>query len=253
MSFFVGLVGRLLGKPEPAPREDAQDKLETGGVTFSLGIVPPTPEQEAAWEKKREATARSRAGDTCGAVRALEDAQALEGEPQPHDEIRRAKYLQKDGRAAEAWAIYTRLLEQSASPWIDVDVLDAMRMHLQRDGQAERAIDLGIAHRVARVNLYRDMKREAEEALEGPIPDCLRALGDDAWASNLWERQRENHRFSVDLADKWISNLTDPTDLVSMVTKLAKKASAPERIPALVEAVTSAIVSGKSARDCLSA
>lgn len=254
MGFFKGLVEGLLGKPPsppPSPREHEREAFDAGGMTFSVGIVPPTPEQEAAWEKKREATALIRAGDTSGAVKALEEAQSLEGDPQSHDEIRRAKYLQKDGRSMEAWAIYVRLLDVSDSSWIDVDVLDAMRLHLQRDGQAERAIDFGIAHRVARVNLYRDMKREAEEALKGPIPDHLRELGDDAWASDLWDRQRANHRSSVEFADKWIADLTDPADVAETVAKLAKKANLPERIPALVEAITKAIETGQSARDCL--
>lgn len=255
MGFFKGLVDGLLGKqpsaPEAARREPERETFEAGGITFSVGMVPPAPEQEAAWEKKREATALIRSGDTSGAVKALEEAQSLEGEPQSHDEIRRAKYLQKDGRSAEAWAIYVRLLDESDSAWIDVEVLDAMRLHLQRDGQAERAIDFGIAHRVARVNLYRDMKREAEVALMGPIPESLRALGDDVWASDLWERQRKNHQFSVDFAAKWIADLTDPTDLADTMTKLAKKAKLPERIPALVGAITEAIETGRSGRDCL--
>ena len=102
---------------------------------------------------------------------------------------------EKDGRSAEAWAIYVRLLDESDSAWIDVDVLDAMRLHLQRDGQAERAIDFGIAHRVARVSLYREMKREAEEALNGPMPESMKTF---SRGSNLWERQRVHHRSTVE-------------------------------------------------------
>ena len=122
MSFFKGLVRGLLGnRPDgatPPPRTDQRETLEASGITVSIGIASPTPQQEAAWKNRREATARYRAGgagDTSGAVQALEEAQALQGEPQSHDEIRRAKYLQKDGRAAEAWAIYTRLLDQSGA------------------------------------------------------------------------------------------------------------------------------------------
>ena len=256
MGFFKGLVEGILGKQSQEPvsshRPD-REIFEAGGITFSVGIVPPTPEQEAAWDKKREATALIRAGDTGGAVKALEEAQSLEGEPQSHDEIRRAKYLQKDGRAADAWAIYVRLLAESDSAWIDVDVLDAMRLHLQRDGQAERAIDFGIAHRVARVSLYRDMKREAEVALGGPMPDYMKSLGQSARASELWERQKEQHRSSIDFAEKWISDLSDPTDVTDTVTKLAKKAKVPERVPELIARTFAAIESGVSARNCLPA
>lgn len=252
MGFFKGLVDGLLGKQpsatEAAHREPEGGAFETGGITFSVGIAPPTPEQEAAWEKKRVATALTRLGDTSGAVKALEEAQSLNDEPQSHDEIRRAKYLQKDGRSAEAWAIYVRLLNESDSAWIDVDVLDAMRLHLQRENQAEQAIDFGIAHRVARVNLYREMKREAEEALNGSMPESMKAL---SHGSDLWERQREHHRSTVEFAAKWIADLTDPTDLADTMTKLAKKAKVPERIPALVEAITEAIEAGRSGRDCL--
>ena len=252
MGFFKGLVEGLLGKqPSPPAAARNQPELETfeaGGITFSVGMVPPTPEQEAAWEKKRQATALIRSGDTTGAVKALEEAQSLEGDPQSHDEIRRAKYLQKDERSAEAWAIYVRLLDESDSAWIDVDVLDAMRLHLQREDQAERAIDFGIAHRVARINLYREMKREAEEALNGPMPESMKAF---SRGSDLWERQREHHRSTVEFSGKWIADLTDPTDLADTMTTLAKKAKLQERIPALVEAITVAIETGRSARDCL--
>lgn len=252
MGFFKGLIDGLLDKqpsaPEAARRETERETFEARGITFSVGMVPPTPEQETAWEKKREATALIRSGDTSGAVKALEEAQSLEGEPQSHDEIRRAKYLQKDGRSAEAWAIYVRLLDESDSAWIDVDVLDAMRLHLQREDQAERAIDFGIAHRVARVNLYREMKREAEEVLNGPMPESMKAF---SRGSDLWERQREHHRSMVEFAAKWIADLTDPTDLADTMTKLAKKAKLPERIPALVEMITAAIETDRSVRDCL--
>ncbi len=255
MGILRGLIDGLLGKQRPAsPLVTEQEVAGADSITISVEVVPPTPEQEASWERKRQATALSRAGDTGGAVAALDDALKLEGEPQTHDEIRRAKYLQKDGRTAEAWAIYVRLLNESTSAWVDVDVLDAMRLHLQRDDQAERAIDFGIAHRLARVNLYRDMKREAEEALSGPMPAQLRELAkdpDDLWASDLWKRQKEQHRSSIEFADKWINDLTDPVDLADTITKLAKKAKALDRVPALMEAITTSITSGKSARSYL--
>lgn len=251
MGFFKGLVEGLLGKQLSAPAakcEPERETFEAGGITFSVGMVPPSPEQEAAWEKKREATALIRVGNADAAVKALEEAQTLEGDPQSHDEIRRAKYLQKDGRSMEAWAIYVRLLHESVSAWTDVDVLDAMRLHLQRDGQAEQAIYFGIANRVARVNLYRDMKRDAEAALSDPMRGHFKALTRSA---DLWERQSKHLRSTVEFADKWIADLTDPADVADTVSKLAKKAKLPEHIPALVSKMTDAIESGRSARNCL--
>lgn len=256
MGFFKGLVEGILGrKPDGpiAPHKSDRETFEAGGVSLSISIVPPTPEQEAAWEKKREATALMRAGDTGAAVKALEEAQTIGGERQSHDEIRRAKYLQKDGRPAEAWMIYLRMIDESNSAWIDVDVLDAMRLHLQRDGQAERAIHFGIAHRLARISLYRDMKQQAEVSLNGPIPDYLKALDRSEGVFDLWERQKEQHRWSVEFAEKWIGDLTDSTDVTDAVTKLAKKAKMPHRVPELVESVFVAIESATSARDYLRA
>jgi hypothetical protein len=240
-------------KPAAATAEAAGPQIN---VTF--GIVSPTPEQEASWAKKREATSLSRAGDTGGAIAALEEAQRISGEAaQVPDEIRRAKYLQKDGRADEAWAIYAGILEASQSSWTDVDVLDAMRLHLQRDNQAGLAVHFGIAHRLACIELYRNMRREAEHALEGPMPDALKPIGDAALdmlldGNRTWERMKDNHRFSIELADKWLGDLTDPGDLRRSIEALAKKAGLAEHVPALLQAVVEAIALERRARDWLS-
>jgi len=257
-SFLRGLIGGLTGRPArdevsspPGARPDDRGPhadIDIGpAITLSVRMSEPTPEQEASYALKRDATTLSRSGDMAGAIEALEEAQRVSGEaPQPHDEIRRAKYLQKDGGGAEAWDIYQRLLSASKSGWVDIDLLDAMRLHLQREGRAAEAIHYGIAHRLARIALYRGMRAEAEAAIAGPMPDALAPLGDreldDLFDSaSLWERIKANHRTSIEIADKWLTELTDRDAITKATTTLAKKAGELDRVDALVTSTFAAI------------
>lgn len=199
----------------------AQAAIEGGGASQD-GMV----EQQAILARRREATARSRAGDHAGAVAAIEQAQLVAGGvPAVPDDIRRAKYLQRDGRGAEAWDIYCRLFAASASAWDDVDLLDAMRLHLQRENEGKRAIAFGIAHRLARIALYRAMKLDAETAIAGPPPEHVQSIEHpELRGKSLWERMKDNHRNSIVTAETWIAELTDAADLEKFVQGLLKKA-----------------------------
>jgi hypothetical protein len=197
-------------------------------ITARVIMQEESPEVTAA---RRAATAHARAGDYNAAVSYLERLRELYisagSPPDCAVEIRRAKYLQKAGRGVEAWQIFLQLLNEHGDDWLLVDVLDAMRLHLQREGQSTEAITYGAAHHLACVAIYRKMRAEAQAALAGPI---------EAWGSEDLERQiRRNHQSSIDLADKWLSQLTDPADLTALATTLCKKAGMPEQVNQLVE------------------
>lgn len=197
-------------------------------ITARVIMQEESPEVGAA---RRAATAHARAGDYNAAVSYLERLRELHisagSPPDCAVEIRRAKYLQKAGRGLEAWQIFLHLLNEHGDDWLLIDVLDAMRLHLQREGQPSEAITYGAAHQLACVAIYRKMRAEAQAALAGPI---------EARGSEDLERQiRRNHQSSIELADKWLSELTDPAHLTALAMTLCKKAGMPERVERLVE------------------
>lgn len=191
-------------------------------LTASIHVREEPPELTDA---RYSATAHAQTNDYAAAVADLERVRAIEtseGEDaQSHSEIRRAKYLQKAGRGPEGWAVFEGLLSKHrGNLWTVIDVLDAMRLHLQREGEADRAVAYGVAHRLARVKLYREMKAQAETALAGPI--------ESFGSAQLEDMIRKNHKASIDLAEKWIGELTDPAEVEKLAKTLCKKAGKPE-------------------------
>lgn len=181
---------------------------------------------------RRAATAHAQAGDYAAAVSDLERVRDLESaddsEPDCVSEIRRAKYLQKAGRGGEASEIFHRLLKKHRKDaWLTIDLLNAMRLHLQREGKAGDAIHYGLAFRLARIKLYRDWRAEAQTALANPVESC--------GMKDLEKLIRENQRRDVELCDKLLGELLDSTDIQRMVATLCKKAGVPEHAESLVE------------------
>ena len=180
-----------------------------------IGFDVDSPEVAAA---RRAATEHARNGDLAAAIAELDRIHALElaetGTTKPHSEIRRAKYLQKDGRGREAWPTYETLLaDHRDNPWIVIDVLDAMRLHLQREGRGDHAIRFGVAHRLARLKLYRAMRTEAAAT---PI---------ETYANReLEDLIRQNNAATSELANRWITTLTSPAEIEHLAKTLSAKA-----------------------------
>lgn len=181
------------------------------------------------------ATAHSQSGDYGKAAAELERVHQLETaggeEAQTHSETRRAKYLQKAGQGHDAWRVLVGLLDRHVGePWTIIGLFDAMRLHLQREGKANEAIPYGVAHRLARLELYRAMKADAETALQGPI---------EAYGSENLERMiRQNHQSSIESADTWLKELSDSADISKMSLTLCKKANCPDKAEELAEEIT---------------
>lgn len=189
-------------------------------------------------QARRNATAHAQAGDYSSAIADLERVREFEtaggSEPEFSSEIRRAKYLQKGGRGDEAWRVYRQLMIRCANdPWTMVDVFDAMRLHLQREGQAGEAIPYGVAHRLARIKLYREWRREALTALSGPLESYGIEKLDHMISAN---RQSE-----IDLSDTWLRELTDPAEVRKLASSLCKKAGVPHRTNELAEHISGLI------------
>src|SRR4051812_17473517 len=197
-------------------------------VTASIHVVEEPPELT---EARYSATAHAQANDYAAAVADLERVRDMETaggeEPQSHSEIRRAKYLQRAGRGSEGSRIFETLLSRHRDNlWVAIDALDAMRLHLQREGQAAEAIAYGVAHRLARVKLYRSMKAEAEAAQAGPI--------ESYGSEDLEDMIRRNHQASVELAERWIVELTDPAEVERLAKTLSKKAGRADAAASLI-------------------
>ncbi|MGZ2411283.1 tetratricopeptide (TPR) repeat protein [Sphingomonas sp. F9_3S_D5_B_2] len=214
---MLKLLARLFG------RGNAQTDVAERGTYWS----PESPEIVRA---RYAATAHSQAGDYEAAAADLQRIHDLEvaeaGEPDCTSEIRRAKYLQKAGQGDQAWQIFQRLLKKhQRDEWLAIDLLNAMRLHLQREGNPAAAIPYGVAHRLARVALYRDWKRKAEADLRKPV---------ESYGSADLERLiRENQHRDVELCDRWLAELTDADDIAKLTTTLCKKAKVPEQAEAL--------------------
>lgn len=216
---MVWSIFRRLFSPQPTLTMTLQHQVEDSEIT----------------EARYAATAHAQSGDYEKAVAELERVHQLEtasGEdPQIHSEVRRAKYLQKAGDGDEAWRIFVKLLERhGCEPWAAIDLFDAMRLHLQREGKAGEAVHYGVAHRLARVQLYRAMKSDAEAALSGPI---------ESYGSKRLEGMiRKNHKSSIEIANTWLKELTDPIDLGKLATTLCKKAGVPDQAGRVVDRLT---------------
>lgn len=205
--------------------------------TFTMTVQQQVEDSEIT-DARYAATAHAQSGDYRKAVAELDRVHQLETaggeEPQIHSEIRRAKYLQKAGDGAVAWRVFLGLLNRhGGEPWTIIDLFDAMRLHLQREGKANEAIAYGVAHRLARVQLYRAMKADAEAALKGPIE----AYG----SANLERMIRHNHQCSIVSADTWLKELSDPADISKMSATLCKKAGSFDKAESLAEQITKEI------------
>jgi hypothetical protein len=214
-------------------------------LTASIHVAEEAPELT---EARYSATAHAQGDDYAAAVADLERVRDMEtaggGEPQSHSEIRRAKYLQKAGRGPEGWRIFEDLRSRHRDNlWVAIDVLDAMRLHLQREGEAGKAVAYGVAHRLARVKLYREMKAEAEAALAGSI--------ESYGSERLEDMIRRNHHASVELADRWIAELTDPADVERLAKTLSKKAGTPDTAASLTLDISRHIERGTDPFDYL--
>ena len=153
---MVWSIVRRFFSPQPTVTMTAQHHVEAPEVTNA----------------RYAATAHAQSGDYGKAIVELERVHQLETEggeeAQVHSEIRRAKYLQKAGQGDEGWRIFVGLLNRhGGEPWTSIDLFDAMRLHLQREGNASEAIAYGVAHRLARVELYRAMKARSRSGFEG--------------------------------------------------------------------------------------
>jgi hypothetical protein len=160
-------------------------------------------------------------------------------------DIRTAKYLQAEGRGGEAWEMLAGLLDNSESIWFDINVLDAMRLHLQREGAASRAIHYGIAHRLARVQLYREMAAAATRVLESE-----ESPPNDAFERELWVDHRTLQSHHLRSARQWLSELETTDAVAALIGKLHRKAGSADPTPTLLKAMH-AIETGTTARDYL--
>lgn len=190
---------------------------------------------------RQAVTELSRENDYAAAVVELERIRCMEtagGEDAPsHSEIRRAKYLQKAGRGAEGWQIFECLLTSNRhNLWVVIDVLNAMRLHLQRENQAEQAIRYGVAHWLARVCLYRDMKLEAEAALAGPIKSD--------GSEDIEDLRRQYDQSRIITAECWINELVAIDQVEKFVAALCKKAKKPDAVERLTADVMNCIERG---------
>lgn len=206
--------------------------------------------RKTVFDKLTEATAHKDAGSVTKAVEALEDARNA---VDPADQnmvtavsIRTAKYLQRDGRGVEGWAMLAKLLDASSSVWHDIDVLDAMRLHLQREGEAGRAVHYGIAHRLARVQLYCGMAMSAKSMLENDTKPPR-----DQFERGLWEGRRTLSEHSLRSARQWLSELETVDAVAELVGKLLKKAKQTEHAPAVLLTALTAIQTDMKPRDYL--
>lgn len=234
----VGYVLSLFrGQPKPVVQHSSNAAI--GGIDETNEIT----------RARYAATAQSQVGDYDAAVANLQRVHDLEvaeaGEPDCTSEIRRAKYLQKAGKRDEAWRIFEGLLtKHQRDEWLAIDLLDAMRLHLQREAKAAEAIHYGVAHRLARVALYREWKRKAQAELKKKV---------ESYGSPELERLiRENLRRDVELCERWLSELTDAADVKKLATTLSKKAKIPEEADALASRLQAAIVSEHGPFDYLS-
>jgi tetratricopeptide (TPR) repeat protein len=199
-------------------------------VTISASVYV-QDEDPKITRARKAATAHGQLGDYGAAVADLERVHELEtsdgSSANCTSEIRRAKYLQKAGRGEEAWQLFKQLLEDNRrDPWLLVDLLNAMRLHLQRENSAKDAIVFGIAMRLAQVKLYRDWRREAEAALVAPI---------QSYGSKELERLTiQSRERDMEICNKWLAQLTNPTELTALVRPLCKKAGVPDQTERLV-------------------
>lgn len=218
-------------------------------VTLTTSVAGPQEGAEVT-RARYAATAHSQAGDYEAAVADLQRVHDLEvaeaGEPDCTSEIRRAKYLQKAGNGDEAWRIFQGLLARhQRNEWLAIELLDAMRLHLQREGKAADAIHYGVAHRLARVALYRDWKRNAQADLKKPV---------ESYGSPELERLvRQNQHRDVQLCDRWLDELTDAADVKKLATTLCKKAKTPEEADPLASRLQADIASDRDPFAYLSA
>lgn len=218
-------------------------------VTISASVYVEHEDPELTRARKA-ATTHGQVGDYEAAVADLERVHELEtrdgSSANCTSEIRRAKYLQKAGRGDEAWQLFKQLLEvNQGNPWLLVDLLNAMRLHLQREHKAQLAIGFGIAMRLAQVKLYRDWLREAEAAVSAPI---------QSHGSEELERLIiQNRERDIEICNKWLAQLTDPTDLTALVRPLCKKAASPDQTERLVSELQAEIERGTLPLDYLKA
>ena len=112
------------------------------------------------------------------------------------------------------------LIRHALDPWI-IDVLDAMRLHLQREGQGGEAIAYGVAHRLARIKLYKEWRYEAEKDLSVPF----KGLGTET----LSHTARANKQNEIDSSDTWLRELTEPTEVKKLAASLCKKGGVAHR------------------------
>lgn len=247
MSLFERIKAILTKQAAPQPlRRIAPMSLN---ITAHMVMNEPSDELCALWS---EATAAASQKDYARAVAAMERVREIQieedGEPRINDEIRRAKYLQFANRGTEAWELYSVLIEKyENNEWLIIDLLDAMRLHLQREGNSARAINYGVAHRLARVRLYRNMKLEAETAPPNERFDFL----DKAAQAQMDKTYAQLNQSSAELGDRWIAELTDPKEVQKLATGLCRKAGTPDRAQELANTVLAKIESEEGPFDHL--
>jgi hypothetical protein len=201
-------------------------------------------------QARKAATAHGQAGDYAAAVADLERVHELEtsdgSAADCTSEIRRAKYLQKAGQGEDAWHLFKELLQDNqGNPWLLVDLLNAMRLHLQRESKAEQAIAFGLAMRLAQVKLYRDWLRVAREALGAPV----QSYGNKELESQIVQSRERD----IEICTTWLARLTDPTELSALVKPLCKKAGVADQSERLTCELQAEIARATSPFDYLEA
>jgi hypothetical protein len=161
-----------------------------------------------------------------------------------YEKVEEGKRLAKEGKADAASLKFGDAL-RSESLWLIVEALDAMRLHLQRSDQGREAVAYGIAHRVARVQLYRAMHDDDVADLDWPVEG-------EGWWIKLLTRSQELARNNLAFSEKWIRELSDPEDIDKLVSKLDSKAGWNLDRANLVAAIVSAIDGHTTWRDMLS-
>lgn len=160
-----------------------------------------------------------------------------------YEKIEDGKRLAKDGKPDAAALKFADAL-RSESLWQIVEALDAMRLHLQRVGQGREAVAYGVAHHVARVQLYRAMHDDDLADLEWPVAG-------EGWWVKLLTRSQETSRNNLAFSEKWLRDLGDSEGIANLVAALDSKAGWDLDRPKVTAMITSAIECHATWQDAL--
>ena len=201
----MGLFGSLFRKGE-APQKAHKVKVE---VTMASPSV--SPELVEADKLLKEATTKKKSGDINGAIKALRDSYKILNENSVLSSIqtylRLPLYLQEAGNSDEAWNEFNQLImwvntKPRYSPAVtpmDLSIIwDKMRLHLQREGKNNYAVQFTVLSYLSwAVGLYMQKRKDELEAYK-TVTNMQKAL-----KASL---HKANKEFLTDRLVKIISN-----------------------------------------------